>query len=94
MGVVTQVGCFNFSYPTFKKENEGDLLLRNSSILFNVIQVTPDVRSSGLFANESDWALYKKPFKVWSNNEGTTSFNSTFVLNIFSGQDLAFIFVE
>ena len=91
VGAITQVGCFNFSYPTFKKENEGDLLLRNSSILFNAIQVTPDVRSSGLFANESGWALYKKPFKVWSNSEGTASFNSTFVLNIFSGQGLAFI---
>ncbi|RVW81413.1 putative L-type lectin-domain containing receptor kinase S.5 [Vitis vinifera] len=43
---------------------EGDLFLRNSSILFNVIQVTPDVRSSGLFANESGWASYKKPFKL------------------------------
>ena len=91
VGAITQVGCFNFSYPTFKKENEGDLLLRNSSILFNAIQVTPDVRSSGLFANESGWALYKKPFKVWSNSEGTASFNSPFVLNIFSGQGLAFI---
>ena len=89
---VDQAGCFSFTYSTFQKANESDLTTNNSYIVFGAIQVTPDVSSGALIANQSGRALFKRPFRLRSN----MSFRSTFVLNISNktnpgGEGLAFI---
>ncbi|XP_060668992.1 probable L-type lectin-domain containing receptor kinase S.5 [Ziziphus jujuba] len=95
-----QVGCLNFSYPTFQREDEESLLLYNSYVVFGAIQVTPDVSSGPLITDMSGRALSRKPFKLWRKGKGNSriiaSFNSTFVINITpktvpGGEGLAFI---
>lgn len=98
--VFGQVGCLNFSYPTFQNEDEEHLLGNNSNVEFGAIQVTPDVSKGSLITNMSGRALYSKPFKLWrkgkGNNHIIASFSSTFVINITpktdpGGEGLAFV---
>ena len=89
---ITQVRCFTFNYSSFKEENEKDLIMEDSEIEFDAIQVTRDVTDSWLKQNLSGRALYKRPFRLGMK----ASFNSTFVLNISNktnpgGEGLAFI---
>ncbi|KAF7818945.1 putative L-type lectin-domain containing receptor kinase S.5 [Senna tora] len=72
----------------------------HSRVFRNAIQVTPDAIGEDL-RNKAGRALYKKPYRVWSNNNKnkTASFNTTFVLRISPhpetpsaiGEGLAFI---
>ncbi|KAM4079429.1 hypothetical protein ACB094_09G117000 [Castanea mollissima] len=93
---LTQVGCFSFKYPAFKNENGSQLIMINSSIQLDAIQVTPDASGASI-ANYSGRAFYKEPFRLWSKSKGlTANFNTTFVLNISprtppGGEGLSFI---
>lgn len=92
IGGLYEAASFSFDYPTFDNKNSSDLSLNNSYILFNAIQVTPDVSNGNLIVNQSGRALYKKPFRLRSNS----SFSSSFDLNISNktnpgGEGLAFI---
>ncbi|XP_062112203.1 probable L-type lectin-domain containing receptor kinase S.5 [Humulus lupulus] len=82
----TKVGCLNFTYPTFLDENENVLIRKNSMITFNAIQVTPDLSDPKRLMNQSGRSLYIEPLRLWRKGKGkkivTTSFNTTFMLNI------------
>ncbi|XP_022766824.1 probable L-type lectin-domain containing receptor kinase S.5 [Durio zibethinus] len=91
-----QVSCFGFNFSTFQKEDERQLILsKNSYIVQNAIQVTPDI-TGGSMENLSGRALYRKSFRLYKGNRTIASFNTTFVLNIQSrtspgGEGMAFI---
>ena len=97
-GTLTQVGCFSFNYPEFQNENSSQLIRsKNSYIVMNAIQVTPDVSKDSI-ENYSGRAFYWKPFRLWSRSKNltTANFNTTFVLNISprttpGGEGLSFI---
>ncbi|CBI39299.3 unnamed protein product, partial [Vitis vinifera] len=79
----------------FNDSTENDFLLTDSQITQDAIQVTYDV-SGNPITNLSGQALYKRPFKLWSESKGTASFNTTFVLRITprtdpGGEGLVFI---
>ena len=97
-GTLTQVGCFSFNYPEFQNEDSSQLIRsKNSYIVMNAIQVTPDVSKDSI-ENYSGRAFYWKPFRLWSRSKNltTANFNTTFVLNISprttpGGEGLSFI---
>ncbi|KAL6318130.1 hypothetical protein AAG906_035635 [Vitis piasezkii] len=95
VGSFSPVECFHFKYQFFNDSTENDFLLTDSQITQDAIQVTYDV-SGNPITNLSGQALYKRPFKLWSESKGTASFNTTFVLRITprtdpGGEGLAFI---
>ncbi|XVE96120.1 hypothetical protein REPUB_Repub02eG0193900 [Reevesia pubescens] len=89
-----QVECLNFSYPSFSSADTNDFVRLNSSIINNVIQVSPVITKA------SGRILYKQPLKLWDKLQGTkSSFSSTFVINIkpetiLGGEGLAFILTD
>ncbi|OMO68960.1 hypothetical protein COLO4_29322 [Corchorus olitorius] len=91
---LTQIQCLNFSYPSFSPADANDFVRLNSSIIDNVIQVSP------VTADASGRILYKEPLKLWDKLKGTkSSFTSTFVINIKpqtspGGEGLAFILTD
>ncbi|KAJ4831070.1 hypothetical protein Tsubulata_040775 [Turnera subulata] len=95
---LAQVECLHFNFPNFQDENRSQLHMGNTSRIFlGAIQVTPDVMGAPIH-NFSGRTVYKKPFRLWSNQgQKTASFNTTFVLNIKNqtspagGEGLAFI---
>ena len=97
-GTLTQVGCFSFNYPEFQNEDSSQLIRsKNSYIVMNAIQVTPDVSKDSI-ENYSGRAFYWKPFRLWSRSKNltTANFNTTFVLRISprttpGGEGLSFI---
>ena len=97
-GTLTQVGCFSFNYPEFQNENSSQLIRsKNSYIVMNAIQVTPDLSKDSI-ENYSGRAFYWKPFRLWSRSKNltTANFNTTFVLRISprttpGGEGLSFI---
>ncbi|KAL9319274.1 hypothetical protein ACSQ67_015791 [Phaseolus vulgaris] len=89
----------DFNFPSFKPEDEADLLLNdNSKIYLEAIQVTPDIR--GLITNYSGRVFYREQLKLRDTQRGTkTSFNSTFVFSITAvtspgGEGFAFILTD
>uniref|UniRef100_B9IHX8 Legume lectin domain-containing protein n=1 Tax=Populus trichocarpa TaxID=3694 RepID=B9IHX8_POPTR len=94
------VHSLHFQFPNFTDSDINRLIL---SPIFNIthdaIQVTPDSNGFSM-NNRAGRALYRWPFRLWSNNGGKkASFNTTFVLNIqnqtaSSGEGLAFILTE
>ncbi|XP_045832851.1 probable L-type lectin-domain containing receptor kinase S.5 [Trifolium pratense] len=85
---LTKVSCLYFTFPTFHQNDANKLLLNNSYIQRDAIQVTPE-NSKASMSNLSGRALYKDPFEL-------ASFNTTFVLNITpdtspGGEGIAFI---
>nr|POE74241.1 putative l-type lectin-domain containing receptor kinase s.5 [Quercus suber] len=82
-GALTQVGCLDFNFSTFKKEDEHNLIItEGTTILLNAIQVTPDVANDPI-TNYSGRIFYSKPFRLWSKSKKiTASFNTTFDLKI------------
>ncbi|XP_010665452.1 probable L-type lectin-domain containing receptor kinase S.5 [Vitis vinifera] len=95
VGSFSPVECFHFKYQFFNDSTENDFLLTDSQITQDAIQVTYDV-SGNPITNLSGQALYKRPFKLWSESKGTASFNTTFVLRITprtdpGGEGLVFI---
>ncbi|XP_045788408.1 probable L-type lectin-domain containing receptor kinase S.5 [Trifolium pratense] len=84
----TKVSCLYFNFSTFEPNDASKLLLNNSYIQREAIQVTPDNIKDSI-SNLSGRALYKDPFKI-------ASFNTTFVINITpetspGGEGIAFI---
>ncbi|KAE8689978.1 metal tolerance protein C2 [Hibiscus syriacus] len=74
---LSQILCFNFRYPSFTSADANDFIRLNSSVINNVVQVSPVSRHS------SGRILYKQPLKLWDKLKGTkSSFITTFVLNI------------
>ncbi|OMO62986.1 hypothetical protein CCACVL1_22543 [Corchorus capsularis] len=74
---LTQIQCLNFSYSSFSPADANDFVRLNSSIINNVIQISP------VTADASGRILYKEPLKLWDKLKGTkSSFTSTFVINI------------
>ncbi|XP_059295997.1 LOW QUALITY PROTEIN: probable L-type lectin-domain containing receptor kinase S.5 [Lycium ferocissimum] len=95
-----RVDCLSFTYPSFTKENENDFITTDHSyIAFNAIQVTGDARGASI-TNLSGRIWYSQPLNLWNRKKNiTTSFNSTFVINIKpesdpSGEELAFILTK
>ena len=82
-GALTQVGCLDFNFSTFKKEDEHKLIItEGTTILLNAVQVTPDVANDPI-TNYSGRIFYKQPFRLWSKSKKiTASFNTTFDLRI------------
>ncbi|KAM4072863.1 hypothetical protein ACB094_11G171700 [Castanea mollissima] len=82
-GALTQVGCLDFNFSTFKKEDEHNLIItEGTTILLNEIQVTPDVANDPI-TNSSGRISYNKPFRLWSKSKKVAaSFNTTFDLKI------------
>ena len=96
-GTLTQVGCFSFNYPEFQNGDSQLILSKNSYIVMNAIQVTPDVSKASI-ENFSGRAFYWKPFRLWSKSKSltTANFSTTFVLRISpqttpGGEGLSFI---
>ncbi|CAJ2673039.1 unnamed protein product [Trifolium pratense] len=88
ISLITKVSCLYFTFPTFHQNDANKLLLNNSYIQREAIQVTPE-NSKASMSNLSGRALYKDPFEL-------ASFNTTFVLNITpdtspGGEGIAFI---
>ncbi|OWM78971.1 probable L-type lectin-domain containing receptor kinase S.5 [Punica granatum] len=92
-------GYLKFNYSTFYTEDEDNFIRRNSYIVLNAIQVTPDVKGAQI-SNRSGRIYYEKPLKLWGRRKGgsraVASFDTTFVLNISpqtdpGGDGLAFI---
>ncbi|XP_021721955.1 probable L-type lectin-domain containing receptor kinase S.5 [Chenopodium quinoa] len=88
LNTLDQVGCYTSSYTTFNNSVGDDFITPNdnSVILKNAIQVTRDV--SGSVFNLSGKVLYKRPFDLWSKSGRIASFNSTFVVNIETRNDI------
>ena len=97
-GTLTQVGCFSFNYPEFQNEDSSQLIMsKNSYIVMNATQVTPDVSKDSI-ENYSGRAFYRKPFRLWSKSKNltTANFKTTFVFRISpmttpGGEGLSFI---
>ncbi|KAM3733904.1 hypothetical protein ACB098_11G173200 [Castanea mollissima] len=96
-GALTQVGCLDFNFSTFKNEDMGELTLRNSTIRDQkAIQVTPDLAQDSM-KNHAGRVFYKKPFRLWSKRKNiTASFITTIGLRISpspspGGEGMAFI---
>ncbi|KAM4072861.1 hypothetical protein ACB094_11G171500 [Castanea mollissima] len=96
-GALTQVGCLDFNFSTFKNEDMGELTLRNSTIRDQkAIQVTPDLAEDSM-KNHAGRVFYKKPFRLWSKRKNiTASFITTIGLRISpspspGGEGMAFI---
>ena len=96
-GALTQVGCLDFNFSTFKNEDAGELTLRNSDIRDKTaIQVTPEFAQDSM-KNHAGRVFYKKPFRLWSKRKNiTASFITTIGLRITpssspGGEGMAFI---
>jgi len=93
---LARVHSLDFQFPSFTDSDINRLILSpNSNIAYDAIQVTPDSNGFSM-DNRAGRALYKWPFRLWSNGGKNASFNTTFVLNIknqtaSSGEGLAFI---
>ena len=95
LSLIIPIECFHFNYSSFNDFTVSDFYLMDSAIVMEAIQVTPDV-SGATIANLSGQALYKRPFKLWSESKGTAAFNTTFVFRITpmtdpGGEGLSFI---
>ncbi|XP_016489150.1 putative L-type lectin-domain containing receptor kinase S.5 isoform X1 [Nicotiana tabacum] len=99
--LVIRVDCLSFSYANFPKQTENDFITTDNSFigLNAAMQVTGDARGASI-TNLSGRIWYSQPLKLWNRKKDiTTSFNSTFVINITPqsnpwGEGLAFILTK
>ncbi|KAM3686075.1 hypothetical protein ACJW31_11G169800 [Castanea mollissima] len=96
-GALNQVGCLDFNFSTFKKEDEHKLIMsEGTTILMNAVPVTPDVGSENI-QNHAGRVFFKKQFRLWSKRKNiTASFDTTIGLVITptkspGGEGMAFI---
>jgi hypothetical protein len=90
-----------FSFNDFVMNRDGyrfEFAGSGASIDLGALQITPDTSNNGYsFNNQYGRIMYKQPYTMWLSDDTQASFNSTFVINIFTeqnwtaGEGLAFL---